>query len=216
VRALAGAAAGCVLAATPSASHPDPYWTAEAQTGGAAYLPSTLRIAQSGEDDLSTRGSYDSGSFEQPLYYALRLTRWNDGAGWGAEFIHLKLRLVDPPAEIQQFDISHGLNHFLVNRAWLVDSWVLQAGAGLVLAHPENDIRGQRLSEHGGVWRSGYYFTGPAFLVSAGRRFDLGQDWFATVEAKATAARVRVPVADGRAELWAAAGHLAAGLGAGF
>ena len=176
-------------------------WAAEVHLGGAWNLPLALVIRQEGHEDLAFRAGWRTRAFEPPLYYVGRLVTRRGDRGWALDLTHHKLHLSDPPAAVQSFAVSHGYNlltlHRLVGREGR--RWGL--GAGLVIAHPESEVRGRRLDEHGGPFRSGYHLAGPTIgaLVSwlPARRDGL----YPAAEARITASYARVPVAGGHARV---------------
>jgi hypothetical protein len=126
---------------------------------------------------------------------------------------HLKLYAEDLPPEVTRFSITHGFNHIWVNRAWVRPHFTLKAGAGAVLAHPENTVREQKLNEKKGIGGSGYYLAGPTAHVGVQRKFGLGRYVFVTTEAKCSFGFASVPVAGGRSSVPLAALHFMAGIG---
>jgi hypothetical protein len=121
----------------------DVIWWGQGSLGSAFSLHTRLTILQEGEADLRLHARYATDAFERPLYYALRVTRWNDAQGWALELRHHKLDLENPPPEVQQFSGSHGYNLLTVCRLWRRERLDLGAGAGLVIAHPETVVRGR-------------------------------------------------------------------------
>jgi hypothetical protein len=90
---------------------------------------------------------------------------------------------------------------------------IWRAGAGAVIAHPENQVRGRVLDPDDTNLSGGYHLTGPSLQVGVEKRFALGEHWFLALEGKATAARADVPVAGGEAEVPNAAFHGLLGIG---
>jgi len=117
-------------------------WVVSVYTGGARSGDSTLRVTQPalGNDLAFERVSFESRSFEPPLYYGLRGGYFLPRApslGFEAEFIHLKV-FSDPRQRVrvtglrrglpidrelalgeivEQYSISHGVNLLLFNVA---------------------------------------------------------------------------------------------------
>ena len=169
-------------------------WNAEIYSGTAHNFSTTLRIEQSGLPNLQLDADYSTKAFARPLYYAWRVGHWNANKAWEVEWIHHKIFLKRNAPEIQSFAISHGYNFLLVNHARKIGFVILRAGGGLVLAHPETEIRGV-------AFDAGYNLTGPSAQVSAGSRFYLNKRLFLAVEGKLTAARAKVLVSDGHARV---------------
>lgn len=190
-------------------------WSIEVAGGFALNAPTRLTIRQTGQPDLRIAARYASRSFASPIYYALRVGRWARGGAWEIEFIHHKLYLRNPPAEVQQFEVSHGFNIITVNRALPIGRAVWRPGVGMVLAHPESMIRGRAFDTGGGLLGWGYYVAGPAAQLAVARRFGVADRLFVSAEGKVTAAYARVPVQDGRATLTNVAFHALLGVGYG-
>lgn len=181
--------------------------------GGAWNAPLPLVVRQEGEPELRVDARWSTRAFEFPLYYGARAA-WERGASaWALDLIHHKLHLANPPSEIESFSVSHGYNLLTVERRDARRSRVRGVAAGVVLAHPESRVRGRRLAERGGLWRSGYHVAGPCVAVLGGLRRPVRGGWFWTLEARATLAYARVPVAGGSARVPNLALHGTAGLG---
>lgn len=188
-------------------------WSVELLGGTAVNVPMSLRIRQRGTPDLRFVARYETRPWEGSPYYAYRVSRWSQPErAWELELVHHKLYLDDPPSEIQRFEITHGFNLLLLNRAVRRSGLVLRAGAGVVVAHPESIVRGRALGSDEGGLGGGYHLAGPAVQLALARRIRLGGGWALTVEGKATGAYARVPVADGRATVANVAAHGLAGV----
>ncbi len=127
--------------------------------------------------------------------------------------IHLKLKLKNNSPEVQRFEISHGFNLFYVNRSWKFREFIIGAGAGIVIAHPENTVRDKSLREDKGILNTGYYIAGPTLQFRTGKSFSLLKNLILTIEGKLTGAYASVPVADGYARMTNIAIHGLFGLG---
>ncbi len=182
--------------------------------GGSYSLPSPLSIEQEGHEEISLWGDFETFPFEIPLYWAIRVRGEFNQIIWELETIHLKLRLLDPPPEIEQFEISHGYNLTYVNIVLPVyNAYYLHLGLGGALPHPENVIRGKRLPGDGGLLSWGYYFTGPAVQVAFSKSYELHDYFYLNMESKFTLGYARVPIVDGHADIVNGAFQLLLGLG---
>lgn len=182
--------------------------------GGTAFnfrLPT--KIEQSGQPDLDFDAKYQTRPFEEALYYSIRFGRWRNGRATEIEWLHHKLYMVDKPAEVQKFDISHGFNMVFLNRAKEKNGVIYRVGGGPVITHPENTVRGLSLPEDGGIFDKGYYLSGAAVQLACGKRFDFSERWYGALEAKATFAYARVKVEDGHANVGNIAAHILFGIG---
>lgn len=115
-----------------------------------------------------------------------------EGGAWEIQFIHHKLYLTNGLPEIQHFEITHGFNTLTFGRAWTTLPVTIRLGGGLVIAHPESEIRRMSLSP-------GYQLTGPAVFAGVRKRFPLGRRAFLAAEAQFPVARAHVPVRGGEA-----------------
>jgi len=134
------------------------------------------------------------------------------GVDLGLELLHHKLYLEDPPDEIESFSVSHGLNLLTLDGAWPLGPVRIRAGGGLVIAHPEGSIRGVRIDESAGIGSAGYHLTGPVIRGGVVVARELAAHLSVVIEGRATAARVRVPVAGGHAAFPSLGVHLLAGV----
>jgi hypothetical protein len=213
-----GIAAAVLALAAPApvlATPPPGAWGLELSTGSAYSFRTRLSLRQSGFEEVRLRGRYETRPFEDAPYYSVRLSWWRGGGGWEVELLHHKVYLANPPAEVQSFQVSHGYNLLTLAHAWPRRSWVLRAGGGIVIAHPESRVRGASGPVTGGLLDTGYFLTGPAFEVGVGRRWHLGRWAFLATEGSLTLARARVPIAVGDATVPNAALHARVGLGLG-
>jgi hypothetical protein len=180
--------------------------------GAPANLKTPLEIRQAGHPTLDFQASYRSEPFRGPVFWAVRLTREAASRDWSLELVHDKLFLDNPPADVQNFEITHGFNFITLQRSWPAWSeFRVRLGLGGALAHPENIVRGQPLSEHKGIFGSGYRLTGPAAIVALGRRFPVWRRLSLALETRASVTPVSVPVAGGEARLTHVAFYLMGG-----
>ena len=147
----------------------------------------------------------------QPRRVAMRhrTTRasWTRGGTWTVSLTHLKLHLDNRPPEVEAFAISHGYNLVTAGYLWQRLDWHVGAAAGIVVAHPENTVRGRALSESGGLWSSGYEIAGPAAEGVLGWRRAVAS-WIAlTLEGRLSLAHARVSIDGGHANVPGVALH---------
>lgn len=169
---------------------------------GISYVPPMLlSVDQEGEERIFLWARYETASFKPPLYYSVRLGQTRNGKGWEAEMNHLKIYLKNTTREISRFSISHGYNQLFVNRLMYKGKVPVRVGAGVVIAHPENTIRGNMLEETGGIFGNGYYLAGPAILAGVRHRVNLTGWLFLSFSGNVTAAWASVKVSEGRASV---------------
>lgn len=188
-------------------------WSAELFAGSAFNVPTPLTIRQPNERELRFIARYATRPWSGSPYYAYRVGRWVAERAWEFELVHHKLYLTTRLSEVERFEISHGYNLLFVNRAGTFGRGVLRAGAGIVIAHPENTVRGRALDSKRGGLGGGYYAAGAVAQLAAERRWMITRRLFIATEAKITGAYARVPVADGRAIVPNLALHALAGVG---
>jgi len=191
-------------------------WTIEFLVGIPLSFPSSMTIRQAGEPDLRHQPRFQSRPFDRPIYYTVRVGKWHGPDGWELEMNHDKLYLSNPTKEIEQFAISHGFNQITLNRSMERGDVIWRVGAGVVIAHPENTVRGRRVPENGGFVGTGYYLSGPTAMGAVGARIGPREGPFLPLEGMGTASWVRVPVADGEADLAVAGLHGLVGAGYGW
>jgi hypothetical protein len=194
----------------------------EIGTGTAFSLPMTLTVRQSGFPVLEHHAHYATRPLDDAPYYAWRLGLWRHDRAWELQLTHHKLYLTNPPPEIEKFQVTHGYDMVTAGRAWRLPGVTVRAGAGVVIAHPESTVRGRNGPESGGfspafiglLSGDAYFLTGPCARVSVGRTF--GGRVFLAPDLELTAARARVPIADGEATVPNVALHLRLAVGARF
>ncbi len=184
---------------------------------GSAYnFPTWLRIHQHGEEPIYIESArYVEKPFYEAPYYNWRFGVWQEGDAWELELVHHKIYLTNPPADVQHFEISHGYNLVTLNRAWLRKGFIWRLGAGFVLAHPESEVRGEKL-EWENTNLDGFYAAGPTVQATLAKKYYLLAGLFTSVEAKLTASHAAVPVWDGQAFAPNIAVHGLFGLGYDF
>jgi hypothetical protein len=188
-------------------------WGAEVHLGGAWNRPLPLVVRQDGHDELRFRARWDTNPFGSPLYYVARLVRRNGEQAWMLDLTHHKVHLANPPAEIGSFAVSHGYNLLAFYRLVERDERRLGLGGGVVIAHPESEVRGAKQDERAGAWGTGYHLAGPTLGALAGWRPVRRNGMYATAEARVTLSWAGVPVAGGRARVPNAALHVTVGAG---
>lgn len=174
-------------------------WSAEWLMGAPLNVGSDLAIRQAGHPDLDIDAEWVTEPWGQPPYWALRLNRHLEGRVWSLELHHHKLILADPPPEVDYFNVTHGTNIVSLQHAWLQERWRLMLQAGLIIARPENSVRGQRAPETGGLFGGGYFATGPALGAGVGTHLPLTTWLDLDAEARLTAVWIDVDVVDGEA-----------------
>ena len=182
-------------------------WSIEFLVGISFSYPSSVTIRQAGELSLRHRPRFQSRSFDRPIYYAVRVGKRDGANGWELEMNHDKLYLSNPTREIEQFAISHGFNRITLNRSMERGDAIWRLGAGVVITHPENTVRGRQLSGD---------LSGPTVMGGIGTRIGRREGPFLPLEGMGTVSWVRVPVADGDADLAVAGLHGLMGVGYGW
>jgi hypothetical protein len=188
-------------------------WSADFNLGLPLNIPMPVTITQNYQPVISQFGIWSAEPFARPFNWMWRIGRWNWGRAWEFETMHHKMVLMNRPDEIQRFGITHGFNTLTLNRAREIGKVVLRYGAGGVLAHPESTIRDQVFNEKSGLFKSGYFLTGPIIMTSVSRPLRIGNSLLINLEGSITAGYARLPVASGSASLMHLAFHLHAGIG---
>jgi len=106
--------------------------------------------------------------FKSPQYYSLRFRFQKKEL----ELIHHKLYFEDSlPGEVSHFEITDGYNMLMINilspinRDKSPDIFSFRFGLGMVIAHPDVTVNGNRFYQTGGgliptVWTDGYQVSG--------------------------------------------------------
>lgn len=188
-------------------------WAAEFNLGLPVNVKTPLTLSQNDRQDISLQAVWSAESFSRPYNWMWRIGRWNGGKAWEFETLHHKMVLQNRPDNVQWFGITHGFNTLSINRAWEIKKIMLRAGAGTVLAHPESTIDYQVFNDKSGLFKLGYFLTGPVLMASAARPLRIGKGFLINFEGKMTVGYANVPIVDGRAKLLHLAFHLDAGLG---
>ena len=189
----------------------------EIKSGFPVNIPLPLTIRQEGYEAIHLSGArYKTEPLTLPPYWDLRLGYFWKNQGVGFRLTHHKLILTNLSAEVQRFSISHGFNILTANYYRFTPHYYWMGGAGIVIPHPESEVRQMQLDQQQGIAKTGYYIRGPAVAGAIGKRFYLIENFFVSLETQLTAGYVNVPVAHGEAEVWNIAFHFLTGLGYDF
>lgn len=154
-------------------------WSLEGSLGAAYNAGTRLTIEQEGEERLSLSARYATRSFESPLYYGIRLSRWDGPRAWELSLIHDKLYLRNPPLEVENLAISHGFNLITLNRSIQSSALTYRLGAGVIVTHPEGRVRGRN-------YDGPYDLAGAVALAGASKRFYGNGKWFVVADSALT------------------------------
>jgi len=179
--------------------------------GSAASLPLPISIHQAGQPDLNFTARWTTKPTRPTWYYAWRIGLWKGNRGWRLDHTHHKIYLTNPPPEVQQFRITNGFNIATISRAYRSRNLTYSIGAGPVITYPINTVRNKKL-DHDRGW-NGYVLGGGSILGMVTREFPITGGLVLSLDGRASASYVRVPVIDGHASVPNAALHLHAGLG---
>lgn len=182
--------------------------------GGDVYnLPLPLIIRQQGYPSVHLTARYNTEAFTPPIYWDWRFCIWKKNKSWEFEAIHDKLYLQNTTPEVQKFNISHGFNMLFLNRGFDQKDFQYRVGVGLVLSHPESNIRGKEFGNSADDLDMGYYITGPILNLAIGKTYRLGNRFCLAAEARTTFAYSSVPLELGHTDIYNLAFHLVLGFG---
>ena len=198
--------AAVLLAATPA--NGQVRFAIEVFGGTAISSKTPLTIDQTGAETIELTADYETRPLDQPFYWAVRVGARSPKSAWELQLTHHKMYLANLPAEVQQFEVTHGFNILTVNYARETRPLTLRAGAGVVLPHVTGTVRGEDFSTQGG-----YKIGGPAFLVGAGKRWPIVAGLSVEAESQLTMGWIDMTVTGGRVSASNVALHLWAGLG---
>lgn len=193
-------------------------WKFDVSYGGVALnVPLPLTIKQDGYDDIYIPfAKFRSEEYIMPWYWLWRFSKVKNQKSWEFEAIHHKLFLQNEPEEVGHFNISHGYNLLHINRGFEKEHFNYKVGLGIVLAHPESQVRGKRLDQHQGLLNWGYYVSGPSFSFALNREYNLTKWLYVWGEAKTNFSHGRIPIANGHANMWQLSLHCMVSLGVKF
>jgi hypothetical protein len=191
-------------------------WFINFTPGVSITPPVPLSVRQENYETIRIRARYNSAPLRIPPYYSVRLGLEKLNRGWEVELNHLKIYLKNIPEEIDRFSVSHGYNQLFINNINKSGRLMTKAGFGLVIAHPENTVRGYKLNEKGGLFNNGYFLAGPVIQYGIFEEIEVGKGLYLLLEMRVSAAYARVQVVNGKADVPVVALHLQAGPGAGF
>lgn len=189
------------------------HWSFELHGGEVYNVPMPLTIKQQGYPDLKLTARYHTEAFTLPVYWDWRFSRWQNDKSWEFEAIHHKLYLDNTTPEVQKFNISHGFNMLMVNRGFDKKTFQYRAGVGVVLAHPESNIRGKEFGNSIDNWDMGYYLSGPVLNLAISKPIPMSGRFYLNAEAKTTFAYSHIKIAEGHADVYNLAFHLILGIG---
>jgi hypothetical protein len=177
-------------------------WSFELQFGVVHSLNLPLIIRQEGYTELRiAHANFYSEPLIDPPYWDVRLTKWIKKKSIEIEFVHHKFYLRNLPPEVSRFGISHGFNMVFINHAREAGKYILRAGIGTGIIHPESTIRGMKYPEGTGFDIAGHRVRGVALNLSGARQFKINKTFFVNVEAKMHAAVADAPVVNGYARV---------------
>jgi lipid A oxidase len=172
-RAAAAALAASVLAGAAAAEDEIGFYL------GVQESPHSVVTGDIPSGDDSITAGWEGRSFEAPVYYGFRWTRWrSETFGLGVEFTHSKVYADDETlaeSGFERLELTDGVNVLTVNamRRW-PGKWgpvTPYVGGGLGVAVPHVDVEDstQKTFE--------YQLTGPAARWTAGASYPLGDSW---------------------------------------
>ncbi len=193
-------------------------WSVEMHGGFPINIPLPLTIKQHNQPDIKLTAQFDSEPFVPPVYWVFRISKWKNNKAWEFEMMHQKLYLKNTTPEVQYFSITHGYNQLMVNRAFKFNlfkdkEFIFRGGAGIVLAHAENMVRGKELNQKQSFFNLGYYVAGPTINLALAKQVQLFNRFYMNLEIKNNTSFAKIPVADGNALVWHSAFEFIAGLG---
>lgn len=134
---------------------------------------------------LDARLDWEGRSFDAPLYYGIRATKWRSPTfGVGLDFAHNKVYSAALPDGYDVLEMTDGLNTLTFNayRRWngIIGAIVPYVGGGVGISAPHVEVA------DGNSQTSGYQLTGPAATWIAGASLPLNDQWSVFGEYKGT------------------------------
>lgn len=157
---------------------------------GSQSAPHSMVDYDDGVNPVDTfRAGWDGRSFEFPIYYGFRYTRWmGNGWGFGVEMNHAKVYADDQTLTDSGFDdleFTDGLNIVTANAIYRWEDtggmFTPYAGAGIGLSIPHVDVTSPTTQR-----AFGYQVTGMAATIIVGASYALTDEWSVFGEYKGT------------------------------
>jgi hypothetical protein len=186
----------------------------QAFAGSSVSFPSPLSINQTGQPDIRLTGHWATRPFLDTPYYAARIGLWRGDRGWLLDFTHHKVYLTNPPTAVQFFRITNGVNMLTLSRGFRRGHLSYALGAGPVVTYPVTRVRGRQV-ESGRGFFGGYFLSGANVMASVTRRVRLTGALFLSLDSRASASYLRIPVGGGHATVPNFALHFHVGVGYG-
>lgn len=187
-------------------------WRLEAWLGQAWSASSPVTFSQDNQPAIYVTGKWSTRPFAPTWYYAGRIAKWTGNAAWAFEYMHHKIYLDNPPAGVQFFQVTNGVNFFLGERLWRRRGWEFGVGAGPLYAVPVSSVRGLIYNNAHGIFNSQYELAGAGVQANLGRRLRLLPFTFGSLSLKATAGYLHMHIASGHAVTSSFALHAEYGL----
>jgi len=200
--------AALTLSAAPVAAQ----WRAEVWFGDAWNARAPITFTQDGQPDIKLTPNWSTRPWRPTWYYSGRIAKWSGERGWAFHYMHHKIYLDNPPAEITAFRITNGINMLLVEKLWRTKGWELALGAGPTLIVPFSTIRGKTYGRTEGIFGSRYDLGAASLEAGVARRLKLLPYTYGSLTAAVTATTISAKIADGRAKTMNYALHLQYGL----
>lgn len=200
------------LCFTPLLSFAQTNWYIEINSGLPINIISPLIIKQKNQPTIRLWARYYSEPYTLPVYWDIKLSRKKSSTFYELELMHHKLYLQNKTNEIQHFGISHGFNLLIFNTVKETKHFISRWGLGIVIAHPESEIRGKRFGDAVNPYDLGYYITGPVIQYAISKPFIFTSRINLNTELKLLATYSYTPIAEGYAHVWYMGIHLLAGL----
>jgi hypothetical protein len=154
----------------------------------------TLTIKQDGCPGITLKNAeFVTKPLDSPLYYGIRLGKWNDGYAREVEQIHQKIYVDDLPAEVEHFEKTDGSKLFLFNSAWQDEEYgvTTRPDIGPVVAQPKITVGDMFNHKSGGgaiptLWDalSSYQWAVTTSQVALAKDFSLSRRWLLNIKGK--------------------------------
>jgi hypothetical protein len=200
----------CIIAF--DAGHLAAQWRVEGWLGDAFSLPTPATFSQVGQPDIHVNAHWSTRPGAPTWYYAGRIARWTGDAGWAFEYIHHKIYLDNPPADVEYFQVTNGVNFMLGERLWRRHGWEFGVGAGPLYAVPVSSVRGLVYNNAHGIFHSQYELAGLGVQGNLARRLRLLPFTYGSLSLNVTGGYLHVHIANGHAVTTNFALHVQYGL----
>lgn len=190
-------------------------WHIDFGFGNAWNAKQNLIIYQGNHPDFHIQDvTLETHGGTPPLYYSLKVAKWENNSAWEIEHTHHKVYLDNSSSydsRLYRFEITDGYNLFMLNRVkpmkW--ENTYYRLGVGTVIAHPDihfddnsDGVEDRTNFQRGdgafpAIWKDGYRWGGYAIQAAIQKSFPINDKNRISIEGKLVNGAIYLSVDDG-------------------